>query len=171
MKAYELAEKEIGTVEWQNGNNPTVRKILSRCVLQDSGCLLWQGNRNRPAGYGRLRLDGKMILAHRAIWSVINGDIPAGVEVCHKCDNPLCCNPEHLFLGTHTDNMRDMSAKGRTGTHFGIANVNAKLTPDSVRAIRKLSGTFSQRKIAEMHGVNQAAVWAILAGKTWSHVT
>jgi hypothetical protein len=74
-----------------------------------SGCWLWEGYVR--SGYGRLR--GKSV--HRLAWEEVNGPIPAGLSICHRCDVRLCCNPEHLFLGTNADNNRDMSAKGRNG--------------------------------------------------------
>ena len=172
MKAYELAKAEVGTVEWKNGDNPkVVARVLARCVQRDSGCLIWQGNKNRPNGYGRLRLSGKMVLAHRAVWSALNGTIPAGGEICHSCDTPLCCNPAHLFLGNHATNMRDMAAKGRAGVHLGVENVNAKLRPEDIVEMRRMAESQTQRDIAELFGVNQATVWSVLSGKTWSHVT
>lgn len=70
-------------------------------------------------GYGRIRVDGKSWLAHRFSWVLANGPIPEGMYVCHRCDNPPCINPEHLFLGTQTDNMRDMAAKGRWNSWAG----------------------------------------------------
>lgn len=74
-------------------------------------CLEWQGCLNH--GYGQMGVDGVTVLAHRYAWARVNGPIPDGLFVCHKCDNPPCCNVDHLFLGTHQDNMDDMVAKGR----------------------------------------------------------
>ena len=84
-------------------------------VQKTDGCWLWTGSRNRTWAYGRFRSGPgrRSVLAHRFAWELVHGPIPGGLFVCHHCDNPSCVNPEHLFLGTHTDNMRDMVNKGR----------------------------------------------------------
>lgn len=86
-----------------------------------AGCWLYTGFRKWD-GYGWLAryFNGKVryLTAHRYAWMLLKGDVPAGMHVLHKCDNPPCCNPDHLWLGTHQDNMRDKSAKGRFGTLF-----------------------------------------------------
>jgi len=76
-------------------------------------CWPWTRKHN-PKGYGQFRKD-KMVQAHRMAWELTNGPIPDGLDVLHTCDNPPCCNPHHLFLGTNDDNMRDMNSKGRHG--------------------------------------------------------
>ncbi len=77
-----------------------------------TGCHLWTGARD-PGGYGRMGLPHTSRAAHRVAWEVANGPIPAGMHVLHSCDNPRCCNPEHLKLGTHAENMREKAEKGR----------------------------------------------------------
>lgn len=86
--------------------------FLPRTAAKASGCIEWTGERN-AAGYGRFWSRGKRFFAHRFAWSFWNGSIPAGLFVCHRCDNPKCVNHEHLFVGTQTDNRRDCVAKGR----------------------------------------------------------
>lgn len=75
-------------------------------------CWPWTGSKLKT-GYGQLRENGKMIRAHRVSWELSRGPIPEGMNVCHHCDNPPCCNPDHLFIGTHLDNTRDKMHKGR----------------------------------------------------------
>lgn len=82
-------------------------------VDESSGCWIWQGGRRGNMGYGAITDRGKPMSAHRAAWIMYNGQIPDGLLVCHKCDNPRCVNPAHLFLGTHQDNMDDRTAKNR----------------------------------------------------------
>lgn len=82
----------------------------------DDACWEWQAKSVITSlGYGAINVDGKITVAHRVAWSLVNGEIPDGLFVCHKCDNPKCCNPSHLFLGTCSDNINDMCAKGRHG--------------------------------------------------------
>lgn len=93
------------------------RKFWSM-TKQSGECLEWRGARVGD-GYGQLRWDGKRVLAHRLAWQNKNGQIPDGLNVLHRCDNPPCVNPAHLFLGTHQENMRDRDAKGRNKSLFG----------------------------------------------------
>ena len=104
--------------------------ILSRYTKKTaSGCVEWERSVSSH-GYGSIYVDGKKVLAHRVAWMCSNGPIPKGLCVLHKCDNPLCVNPEHLFLGTRDDNMKDTAHKsrGRGG--------RKSLTPSQVREIR-----------------------------------
>jgi hypothetical protein len=87
-------------------------KNIYKKIDKSTGCWAWQGNKI-PGDYGVLKIDGKRILAHRLSWQLQNGLIPPGMFVCHKCDNPSCINPDHLFIGTQKDNMEDCKSKGR----------------------------------------------------------
>lgn len=134
-------------------------------------CWEWQGGKT-PDGYGSAGHKNKSVLAHRLAWELTNGPIPEGMEVCHKCDNPPCCNPDHLFLGTHADNIRDMFAKGRNNPRRGAANSNAKLTESQVKEIRsryanKDGNTY---ELAQEYGVSQVTISALIRRKTWGHV-
>lgn len=91
-------------------------RFTRRLVTMPSGCIEWTGATNSN-GYGHLGRGGRRepkVMAHRLAWELARGPIPAGMHVCHSCDNPPCCNVEHLFLGTRSDNMSDMVSKGRS---------------------------------------------------------
>ena len=134
-----------------------------------SGCWEFQGCKLKD-GYGligRKRLDGKRAIdrTHRVMWEIVFGPIPEGLWVLHKCDNPPCCNPAHLFLGTQFDNMADMYAKGRGVNNVGEKNSNAKLTQEQVEVIR--ADDRLQRVIAAEYGVVKQTISWIQTGKTW----
>jgi hypothetical protein len=87
-------------------------RFYKKLKENDKGCLEWQGY-CQSSGHGQIFFNGKLIGTHRLAWLLSNGEIPNGMQVLHKCDNGSCCNPNHLFLGTHADNMKDMCHKGR----------------------------------------------------------
>jgi len=139
-------------------------------------CWEWQGSRSsgRYGSFG-MTVDGEFVSykAHRAAYELARGPIPDGLHVLHKCDNPACCNPDHLFLGTHQDNMMDMKEKGRAKGHQGEANFKAKLTEDQVRDIKfgPDQGYGSNRRLAKKHGISATMVSYIKHGKFWKHVS
>ena len=90
-----------------------IERFRARIVAKSNGCHEWNGATD-PQGYGRVNVDGKNSHAHRVAWKLANGPIPEGISVCHRCDNPPCCNVGHLFIGTNADNVADRVAKGRT---------------------------------------------------------
>lgn len=112
--------------------------------------------------------------AHRVAWESANGPIPACLMVCHRCDNPACCNPSHLFLGTNRDNVDDMVAKGRApgGSARGESHGLSKLTAEWVREIRRIwqGGRTKQRDLADLYGVDQQVIWSVVNRRTWKHV-
>lgn len=148
-------------------------------------CLEWQAGRDR-AGYGRFGRAGKHEKTYRVTWEIVNGPIPDGVCVLHRCDNPCCVAGVHLFVGTNVDNVADRDAKcrqargGAHGAHmhpgcvprlFGEANGNAKLTEGDVRRIFELREQgWSQRRLAAKFGVSNQQISRILARKIWAHV-
>lgn len=120
-----------------------------------------------PGGYGKMMIsERKMIVAHRGIWLSTYGELHPNLLVLHKCDNPSCCNPSHLFLGTDADNMRDKSAKGRDAYLFGRSNGNGKLSDEQISKIRKLSSSGkSIAFLADEYNVHPSHIWSILIGR------
>ncbi len=142
-----------------------------------SGCWNWTAFTSTH-GYGMIWFNKKNSLAHRVSWMIHNGDIPKkrgigshGVCVLHRCDNPKCVNPDHLFLGTHQDNMNDMLNKGRDITFEGEKHGMAKLKIEDVRRIRVLlnSGPTLQ-EIADEFNVALSTVSSIKYGHNWKSV-
>lgn len=138
------------------------QKLRDNTVEHPSGCLVWSGWTDKD-GYGQMqhRVDGTVlrIRPHRAAYEAVHGPIPAGMYVCHRCDNPSCCNPSHLFLGTPGDNVIDMIKKGRRPMR------NMKLTPQQASAIR--SSTEVDKVLSKKYGVARGVIWQIRTGKTW----
>lgn len=115
-------------------------------------CILWEGKTRSQGRYGYLYFKGKTISAHRHAWELINGSIPNGMIICHKCDVSLCVNPNHMFLGTHKDNMQDCKKKGRLNTkrQDGVFNNNANpeliLKYNEIKIDRENGATYSVLK-------------------------
>lgn len=142
-----------------------IAKFTKRC---ESGCIEWTGGRH-TRGYGLISVNHKMFRAHRLVWELSNGPIPEGFFVLHRCDNPPCCNIDHLFLGTGADNVRDKMEKNRHRWPRGEQG-NHKLTESEVIEILSLKGTAVLRIIAERFGVSEAAIHNIYSGRTWAHI-
>ncbi len=136
-----------------------------------SGCWLWMGAVNGD-GYGRVWVKtarNRTPRANRTAWSLYRGPIAAGLSVLHRCDNRLCVNPDHLFLGTQADNMRDMAKKGRSTQ--GSRHPAAILCEGDINPIRaRLAAGQSAREIAADYGVSGAVIYAINARRRWNHV-
>jgi hypothetical protein len=130
-------------------------------------CWEWAASRD-SLGYGRIRSGSRILSAHRLSWELHKGPIPVGLSVLHRCDNPPCCNPVHLFLGSQQDNVSDMIMKGRRKVFRGIENGNARLTENIVRAIRATMEP--QRKIAKQFNICQSTVGKIKNRKIWRHL-
>lgn len=137
-------------------------------VDRESGASCWQWlGCTIHHGYGHFKINGKAVSAHRVAYELCKGPIPVGLHVLHRCDNPGCVNPEHLFVGTHDDNMEDKAVKGRVYRPRGEAHAMAKLTAAQVQEIRELRGFLLQREIAERFGVTRLHVCEIHNNKVW----
>lgn len=147
----------------------TVAKFLTK-VRKTSTCWVWEGARVSGAkkGYGVVSFKGKPHLSHRVSWILFVGPVPNGLCVCHSCDVKDCVNPKHLFLGTHTDNMRDMESKGRSIHPKGSAHGRAKLTDAAVAKIRKdLANGVAVRALSRKYGVARPSIRRIKDGTGW----
>jgi hypothetical protein len=135
-----------------------------------TACWNWTGSQTR--GYGVMNIgSSRTQLAHRVAWIVANGSIPDGLLVCHRCDNPACCNPAHLFLGTDRDNHNDKIAKGRArapAPKRGESNCRAKLTAKEVLSI--LADRRSNVALAREHAVSPSLISLIRRGGVWKHL-
>lgn len=135
-------------------------------------CWEWLAHR-RVKGYGSIYFRGKNVTAHRLSFWLTNGYLPKDKCVLHRCDNPPCCNPAHLFLGTPRDNVLDCIAKGRLNRPRGERQPKSKLKDEQVRAIR-ISGVNRERgfilETSKRYGVCQATIGAIVRGESWEHI-
>jgi len=141
------------------------------------GCWEWRAAKNKQDGYGVLsRGDGKLIYAHRLSWLLHSGPLPDGMCICHKCDNPTCVNPDHLFLGTPGANTRDMIEKGRSRlrTHgfFGETSGNVKLNAEQVLEIRRKAATEKRcmARLAREFDVSPSQIHRIVTREAWPHL-
>lgn len=147
----------------------TIEALRDRGIVADNECWEWLGYRRN--GYGRARDGGRFIGVHRIAWRLAHGD-PGAMDVLHRCDNPPCFNPSHLFLGTDADNTLDKMAKGRHRGSPGEANPSASLRDRDVLAIRAMyrTGRFTQVGIANLFDVSQGTVSHIILGNGWKCV-
>lgn len=138
-------------------------------VSKSTTCWNWTGS-TYPHGHGMFNIHwGKSpIRAHRFSWEIHRGRIPSGMCVLHKCDVPACVNPEHLFIGTQLDNVRDMISKKRHA--FGERNGHSKLKIRDILLIRKLWPSLPQYKLAKKFGIDQGHVSNIIRGKAWKTI-
>ena len=173
---------------WGNRPRLSVYERFWAKVVKSEGCWLWTATRlSGKFAYGIFRIGSRNQTAHRVAWQLTYGPIPIGMCVLHRCDNPPCVNPQHLFLGTEADNVRDCENKGRgnhpagalNGKHthpesraHGERNGRAKLTGQNVEEIRCLyaSGGHTHRSLARQFGVQRSTIYRLLNGMAWTGV-
>lgn len=155
-----------------------VSRFWSR-VDKSGDCWLWTGCTGRTSPYGLVRWGGVQTCAHRVAYVLSGGKFSNGPFVLHKCDNPLCCRPEHLFSGTQMDNMKDCINKGRSAKgaalnhppQDGENNNNSKTTASVIKEVKRmLENGDRQSDVASSTGLTRANVWAIAHGKSWRTV-
>ena len=144
-----------------------VDKNGSKIGYMDSRCWEWQGYRLKE-GYGHIKEGKTMTLTHRLSWRVNFGEIPEAMLVLHRCDNPSCVNPDHLFLGTHQDNMDDRGAKGRQANQGGEKNGRSKL--DSISVIEIRNSLLSRKELAKLYLVSKSLIDKIINRNVWTHI-
>lgn len=147
-----------------------VNKNGPLCIRLKSRCWLWEGH--LVNGYGCISVDGKMEYTHRHSYKIHKEEILEGLSVLHHCDNPICVNPKHLFIGTQNDNMQDCISKNRNMK--GETHYLTFLTEEIVREIRKRykckSRTDGATAIARELGLSPCTIWDIVVRNTWKHV-
>lgn len=141
-------------------------RLAYRTVKRESGC--WEATGHAlPNGYVQICIGRTAMLAHRIAWTSHRGAIPAGMVVCHGCDNPRCVNPSHLFVGTQGDNMRDAVRKGRKRA-WGRQRLNGS---DVLAIAARLDAGESYYAIAKQLGLSKGCVHSIATGNSWGHLT
>lgn len=161
---------------WNKGNpahnRSTPDKFMAKVNKTDS-CWLWTGGTNH-IGYGIVGYHGKAYKAHRLSWTINVGPIPDGLKVLHRCDVRNCVRPDHLFLGTQDDNMKDCATKGRIVSvpRYGEQNARSKMTADGVRKMREIyaRGGIGQKNLGKMFGVTAMTVNRIVRGQLWKQI-
>lgn len=154
----------------------TMHTIKDRVQISDSGCWIWSGARKvcrrGTHRYGWVTFKGKQMSAHRAVWILLHGEIETGKVICHRCDDPGCVNPDHLFIGTQADNVADMIRKGRKWIGSAVRKsdglpVRSKLSDSDVALVRSLRALGArQKEIANKFNVSQSCISNILRGKS-----
>ena len=138
---------------------------------KEDDCWNWLSTKLRT-GYGRFLLDGRQQLAHRVAYQTYIGDIPDGICVCHRCDNPSCVNPFHLFLGTIADNVHDRNNKGRHVDNSGEKHGKAKLTEENIVEIRaRYANGERGANLAREFGVTRTNIGDVVHYRTWTKLS
>ena len=148
----------------------TIQERFESKFTKSEGCWEWNAYKNSD-GYGVIWIIERVQKAHRVAYQLYVGEIPEGMCVCHRCDNPSCVNPEHLFLGTNADNVRDRDNKGRDANRCGEKNGRAKLTEAQVVEIReRMGGGERGVDLARQFGVTRDEILKIFRRISWASI-
>ncbi len=153
---------------WSLLETKVTQNIEVRATGYATECWLWTGSVDKD-GYGRVRIQSVFIKIHRLIWLCRFGMIPDDLVVCHDCDQPGCCRPEHLKLGTSPDNIKERTRKGRTAR--GANQGASKLTDDLVRHIRSLHPAWEYAEIGRKFGISRQHARRLVERKSWAHLS
>jgi len=170
-------QSKVSDEIWKTLYNALPPRFWINTELTDS-CWIWIGARS-GGNYGWFQWEGKGVRPHRLVWSILFGEIPEKMMICHKCDNPPCFNPSHLFIGTRSDNQKDSARKRRSNfftnqilSSRGEDRYNAKLTDEEVREIKmELARGTSVRAIARIYPAGRSTITRIKKGLQWAHIT
>lgn len=154
--------------KWRHRAKGAEEALAKFSRVVPSGCILWVGGKRGRMGYGHITWRGRSYAAHRLAYEAFVGPIPIKIHVLHKCDTPACVNPDHLFLGTHDDNMADKKNKGRASKRCGEDAPYVKLNKEAVSAIK--SSPAKGVELAKIYSVSSATISLIRAGKLWKEV-
>lgn len=174
--AVEMRALRIRMARLKEDHGPDVQFWSMVDIRADNDCWEWCGTRS-SLGYGHLTRKKGTRKAHRIAYEIAVGPIPVGMVICHRCDNPACCNPSHLWAGSQSENMKDCWIKGRMAAPVATSEtalrgsrcVHAKLSDEDVRKI--YASTENEKVIAKKFGVSKTTVHNIKVGRTWSHLT
>jgi hypothetical protein len=146
-------------------------RVWLKVRISELDCIEYTGPLD-DCGYGRINRNGKLVRIHREVWEFNHGPIPKGLCVRHSCDNPACININHLLIGTHAENMRDKSERGRVVSSPGSSNGSAKLDESGVAEIkRRLDSGETCAAIARDYPVSESNIRHIKKGRKWAHVS
>lgn len=171
-----MQQRRAGLLPIGTRKPATVEERFWRHVKKTPGCWEWDGSAKSKRGYGQISMGGrggKQELVHRFSYTLHKGEIPYGMVVMHMCDNPKCVNPDHLTIGTHSENTRDAVKKGRWKSipplNCGENQHSSKLTADDVRFIRD-NPKIEAKELAAKYGTNITSIHKVRRRQTWKHI-